>query len=70
VGFGVALGSLPGAVLLAGGAPAVLVGFGRPFAAVATVIVGTFVLGIAIVACIVPTRRALGVQPTEALRSE
>jgi ABC-type lipoprotein release transport system permease subunit len=30
----------------------------------------TAMLGVSLLACVVPTRRALGVQPTEALRAE
>ena len=30
----------------------------------------TFMLGVCLLACVVPTRRALGIQPTEALRDQ
>ena len=29
-----------------------------------------FMLGVCLLACVVPTRRALGIQPTEALRDQ
>ena len=64
------LGSIPGGALLAFGAPEVARGGGFMAAAAATAAVGALIVFIALVACVVPARRALRVQPIEALRAE
>ena len=68
VGIGVLIGSLPGGVLLSFGlAEAVDAGVGVT-AAAGTGASALFVMLVAMVTCIVPARRALRIQPTEALR--
>lgn len=69
VALGVLLG-IPGGALLAFGAPEVTRGGGFVAAATAMTAVGAMIVFIAFVACVVPARRALRVQPIEALRVE
>jgi ABC-type lipoprotein release transport system permease subunit len=66
VGLGVAAG---GAVIAAAGLAASGGGF-TPGQAGMLVAYAAFMLGVCLLACIVPTRRALRVEPTEALRAE
>lgn len=61
----VGLGIVAGGVL-----SAVLVGRTTPGALVGTLVYTVLMLGVCLVACIVPTRRALQVQPAEALRAD
>jgi predicted permease len=70
VALGVSIGSVPGTLLVAAGAPEVARGSGAPIAAFATGAVVAFMAMVAILACVVPARRALRIQPTEALRAE
>jgi putative ABC transport system permease protein len=68
IGLGVAAGALPGLEILRSGsddAGAMSLATG----AAATLGVCTFVILVALISCTVPLRRALGVQPTEALRT-
>ena len=62
VGIGVALGGIPGAILVRA------IGGTSLGAAATTVAVAGTILAVAAAACIVPVRRALRIQPTEALR--
>jgi ABC-type antimicrobial peptide transport system permease subunit len=66
VGLGVAAG---GAVI---GVVALVASGGGFTARQVALLVGyaAFMLGVCLLACVVPTRRALGVEPTEALRAE
>jgi ABC-type lipoprotein release transport system permease subunit len=45
-------------------------GGGAMVAAGATMAVAAFIAGVTVLACLVPARRALRIQPTEALRAE
>ena len=67
VGIGVLIGSLPGGVLLSFGL-AETVGAGLGTTLAGTAISALFVFLVAMLTCIVPARRALRIQPTEALR--
>ena len=69
VGLGLLIGSLPGGVLLALGlAQATAAGGWKTLAG--TTLSAGFVLLVAMLTCVVPARRALRIQPTEALRVE
>jgi putative ABC transport system permease protein len=70
VGLGVLLGGIPGGVLVAFGAPEVASGGGPMVAALASAAVAGLLLVITLCACVVPARRALRIEPTEALRAE
>ena len=70
VGLGVAAGSVPGAALVAFGAPEVARGGGAMVALIATGVVAALLGVIALFACAVPARRALRIQPTDALRAD
>jgi hypothetical protein len=69
VGIGVLLGSAPGIALVAAGAPEGLRGGGPVVGALAFLAIAAFILCVGIAACLVPARRALRVQPTDALSS-
>ena len=69
VGIGVVAGSVPGCLLVAWGLPEVAQGAGLAMGIAAFVGIAAFMLGVALLACLVPARRALRIQPTEALRS-
>jgi ABC-type antimicrobial peptide transport system permease subunit len=66
VGIGVAIGALPGGILFS--MQAREYGSAAMTGAAITAAVAAFIVGVAVVACIVPVRRALRIQPTEALR--
>jgi predicted permease len=66
VGLGIVLGAALSALLVASGERTALT---LPSAAVLVVYAATM-MGVCLLACIVPTRRALGVEPTEALKAE
>jgi hypothetical protein len=68
VGIGVILGAIPGVMLLVLG-PEVSSGRGWSTAVAAAVFVSLFIIGVAMISCISPVRRALKIQPTEALRT-
>lgn len=69
VGLGVLLGSIPGGTLLAVGIAEA--GGGNPWLMVfGTIGSALFVIVVSLLACLAPTRRALRVAPTEALRSD
>ncbi len=70
VAIGIAVGCVPGYLLLSHGAPEVARGGGAFVAMVATAGVVVFIALATAVACAVPARRALRIQPTEALRAE
>ena len=69
VGIGVLIGSLPGGVLLSFGL-AETAGASLWATLGGTTASALFVLVVAMLTCVVPARRALGIQPTEALRVE
>jgi predicted permease len=66
VGIGVAIGALPGGAVLS--LQAKEYASGPLTAGAITVAIAAFIIGVAMVSCIVPVRRALRIQPTEALR--
>lgn len=66
VGMGIVLGAALSALLVAAGERTALT---LPSAAVLAVY-AAMMTGVCLLACIVPTRRALGVEPTEALKAE
>jgi putative ABC transport system permease protein len=66
----VGLGVAAGGVVIGVGALAVLGGGLTAGQVVLLVGYAAFMLGVCLLACVVPTRRALGVEPTEALRAE
>jgi putative ABC transport system permease protein len=70
VGLGVIAGAVPGSLLVAFGAPEVANGAGTGAGAVAFAAIAMFMLGVGAAASAVPMRRALRIQPTEALRVE
>ena len=70
VGLGLLAGSAPGAALVTFGAPEVAEGGGVVVAAIATAAVASLIAIIALFACTPPARRALRIQPTEALRAD
>ncbi len=67
VGIGVLIGSLPGGVLLSFGL-AETAGTSLGATLAGTTVSALFVLLVAMLTCIVPARRAVRIQPTEALR--
>ncbi|HYN06260.1 MAG TPA: ABC transporter permease [Vicinamibacterales bacterium] len=68
IGLGVAAGFLPGLVIMVSGSDDAGAMNTRA-GAVATLGVCAFVVLVALISCTVPLRRALGIQPTEALRT-
>lgn len=68
IGIGVVAGVIPGTLVLLYGLPEVLRGSSPATASAAVAAVAAFVLVVGLAAAIVPARRALRVQPTEALR--
>jgi putative ABC transport system permease protein len=68
--LGIAAGSVPGTLLVAVGAPEVARGSGAAVAAAAFTAVAAFILGIALLACVGPARRALRIRPVDALRAD
>ena len=71
IGLGVVVGSLPGgALVLYGGVFEGAAGGGVKVTLIAIAIVAATILAIALFSCAVPARRALRIQPTDALRAE
>jgi putative ABC transport system permease protein len=70
VGLGVLAGVVPGTALVAFGAPEIANGAGTAAGVAAGFALAVFMLLIGACASAVPLRRALGVQPTDALRVE
>ena len=70
VGLGVLAGTVPGGLLVAFGFPEGVRGAGLAVAVGATLAVATFTIGVGVLASVVPARRALRIQPTEALRAD
>jgi putative ABC transport system permease protein len=70
VGLGVAAGLVPGSMLVAFGAPEVANGAGATAGVAASLAIAVFMVAVGAGASAVPMRRALRVQPTEALRAE
>ena len=66
VGVGIVLGSIPGAALIYA---ALDWGINFRMTVVATACVALFIIVVAMISCIWPVRRALEIQPTEALRT-
>jgi ABC-type antimicrobial peptide transport system permease subunit len=69
VALGVATGSIPAGLLVANLAPEVMVGAGPQTAVTACLAVGGFMAIVTTVAALVPARRVLRIQPTDALKS-
>ena len=65
LGVGIVLGSVPGAALVS----AMNLELNSMATAAVTACVGVFVIAVAMISCIWPVRRALKIQPTEALRT-
>ena len=70
VGLGLAAGSVPGMAVVAMGAPEVARGGGASLAVTAALSIAVFIVAVTAIACAGPTRRALRIEPTEALRAE
>jgi putative ABC transport system permease protein len=70
LGTGVVIGLVPGALLLTGGAPEVAEGSGLAVGLGGSMAVGVFMMTVGLLACAGPARRALRIQPTDALRAE
>jgi hypothetical protein len=70
LGIGVIAGSIPGFLLFSYGAPEVATGAGAALGVAAFVGVAIFMLTVGLLSSAVPMRRALRIQPTEALRAE
>ena len=70
VTLGIVVGSVPGALLIATSAPDQFRGSGPVVAAITAVTVAAFILGVTLLACLVPARRALRIHPTDALRAD
>ena len=70
VGLGVVVGGIPGGLLVAAGAPEVTIGAVPAITTFALAGVASFMLAVVLFACAVPARRALRVQPVDALRAE
>ena len=70
LGLGLAAGCVPGTALVGWGAPEISRGAGPAVGVLAFFAVATFMIGVGVLASAVPTRRALAVQPTQALRAE
>ena len=70
IALGVLVGSVPGAAIVAFGAPEVAHGGGLMLAIIANASVGGLIALIALFACVVPARRALRIHPTDALRAD
>jgi len=65
---GVVLGSVPGILIIYGGTEGSSGMTSLPTLAT-TLAVATFVIGVAMISCILPVRRALRIHPTDALRT-
>lgn len=70
VAAGIFAGAVPSMLIIANGAPEVARGSGAAMAAATLTAVTVFMAVVAGGACVVPARRALAVQPTDALRAE
>jgi hypothetical protein len=70
VGLGIVVGSVPGGILVALAAPEGFQGSGPFVATMAVITVAAFILGVTMLACFVPARRALRIHPTDALRAD
>ena len=66
VGVGIVLGSIPGTVLISA---TLNLGINSRMTVVATACVAVFIIAVAMISCVWPVRRALKIQPTEALRT-
>jgi ABC-type lipoprotein release transport system permease subunit len=69
IGAGILLGSIPGVALILFDSE-IAANHGEWAALWAVLAVATFIVGVAAVSCLGPVRRALRVQPFEALRTE
>ena len=67
--IGVIVGGIPGTLLLSNGAPEVAGGGGANVAIIGFGIIGSFVMTVGLLAALAPARRALRIQPTEALKA-
>ncbi len=69
VGLGVLAGSVPGSMVVAWGLPEVARGAGPALGFAAFAAIAAFMMGVGLLASAVPARRALRIQPVEALRA-
>ncbi|HEX2204511.1 MAG TPA: FtsX-like permease family protein, partial [Longimicrobium sp.] len=68
--IGIAVGAVPGSILVVRGASEVARGAGLAAGGAAVVAVAAFMLAVGLVASLGPAARALRIQPTEALRAD
>ena len=67
--IGVIAGGIPGTLLLSNGAPEVAGGGGANVALLGFGVIGGFIMTVGLLAALAPARRALRIQPTEALKA-
>lgn len=70
VAVGVAIGSVPGGLLVMAGAPEVAKGSTAGWVILAVTTVAAVMMTVTLLACAVPARRAFGVHPADALRAD
>ena len=70
LGIGVIAGSIPGFLLFSYGAPEIATAAGTAMGALAFAGIAAFMITVGLLSSAVPMRRALRIQPTEALRAE
>jgi putative ABC transport system permease protein len=70
VGLGLLAGSVPGIAIVALGGGEVTRGAGALLGIATALLISVIIVGVTAAACAGPTRRALRIQPTEALRAD
>jgi hypothetical protein len=70
VGLGLVAGSVPGAAIVAYGGGEATRGMGPALGAACALAIAMFIIAVTALACLSPTRRALRIEPTTALRAD
>jgi predicted lysophospholipase L1 biosynthesis ABC-type transport system permease subunit len=70
VGLGLVAGSVPGAAIVAYGGGEATRGLGVSLGAACALAIALFIVTVTALACLAPTRRALRIEPTTALRAD